>query len=65
METLVAAACRLVGSGTGVRSVHVLSPDRPTYEELLCYKEWAQQQHVRMNVDGNGITVRPEAAAGE
>ena len=63
-EELVAAACRLVGSDTGVRSVRVLTPSRPTYDELFCYQEWAHDQHVRLSVDGEGvITVRPEAGA--
>jgi hypothetical protein len=62
-EDLVAAACRLVGSDTGVRSVRVLAPSRPTYDELSCYQEWAHEQHVRLSVDGEGVvTVRPEAA---
>src|SRR5829696_2045638 len=61
-EELVAAACRLVGSDTRVRSVHVLIPSRPTYDELFCYQEWAHDQHVRLSVDGEGaITVRPGA----
>ena len=56
---LVAAACRLVGSDNGVRSVRVLTPSRPTYDELWCYREWAHDQHVRLNVDGSGmVTVR-------
>jgi hypothetical protein len=59
IEVLVAAACRLVGSDNGVRSVRVLTPSRPTYDELRCYREWAQDQHVRLHVDGNGmVTVR-------
>jgi len=62
-EGLVAAACRLVGSDPGVRSVRVLAPGRPTFDELLCYQEWAHDQHVRLSVDGEGdITVRAEAA---
>jgi len=61
-EELVGAACRLVGSDTGVRSVRVLTPSRPTYDELFCYQEWAHDQHVRLSVDGEGvITVRPGA----
>ena len=61
-EALVAAACRLVGSDTGVRSVRVLTPSRPTYDELFCYQEWAHDQHVQLSVDGEGVvTVRPEA----
>jgi hypothetical protein len=59
IEELVAAACRLVGSDNGVRSVRVLAPSRPTYDELWCYREWAHDQHVRLNVDGDGmVTVR-------
>jgi hypothetical protein len=62
MEGLVAAACRLVGSDKGVRSVRVLTPSRPTYDELSCYQEWAHDQHVCLNVDGEGvIAVRAEA----
>ena len=64
MEELVAAACRLVGSDNGVRSVRVLASSRPTFDELWCYREWAHDQHVRLNVDGNGmITVRQERGA--
>ena len=63
IEGLVAAACRLVGSDNEVRSVRVLTPNRPTYDELWCYREWAHDQHVRLHVDGNGgITMRPAAA---
>ena len=65
-EDLVVAACRLVGSGNEVRSVHVVTPSRPTYDELWCYREWAHDQHVRLDVDGNGmVTVRPECDARE
>ena len=61
-EELVAAVCRLVGSDPGVRSVRVLTPSRPTYDDLFCYQEWAHDQHVRLTVDGEGvITVRPGA----
>jgi len=60
-QTLIAAACRLVGSDTGVRSVRVLTPSRPTYDELFCYQERAHDQHVRLSVDGNCVvTVRPQ-----
>jgi len=60
-ETLIAAACRLVGSDEGVRSVRVLSPSRPAYDELLCYQKLAHDQHVRLSLDGNCVvTVRPE-----
>jgi hypothetical protein len=60
IENLVAAACRLVGSDTGVRSVRLLTPSRPTYEELRCYQEWARDRHVRLSVDGEGVvTMRP------
>ena len=63
-EELVGAACRLVGSDTGVRSVHVLIPSRPTYDELFCYQEWAHDHDVRLSVDGEGaITVRPGAGS--
>ena len=61
IEGLVAAACRLVAADPGVRSVRVLTPSRPTYGELWCYREWASDQHVGLNVDGSGeVTVRPE-----
>jgi hypothetical protein len=61
IEELVAAACRLVGSDNGVRSVRVLALSRPTYDELWCYREWAHDQHVRLHVDGNGmVTVVPQ-----
>jgi hypothetical protein len=66
IEGLIAAACRLVASDTGVRSVRVLTPGRPTYDELWCYQEWARDQHVRLNVDGKGVvTVQPERDARE
>jgi hypothetical protein len=61
IEGLVVAACRLVASDPEVRTVRVLRPSRPTYDELWCYQEWACDQHVRLNVDGNGdVTVRHE-----
>ena len=63
-QSLVAAACRLVGSDRDVRGVHVLTPSRPTYDELFCYQEWARDHHVRLAVDGNCVvTVRPERDA--
>jgi hypothetical protein len=59
-EELIAAACRLVGSGNGVRGVRVLLPSRPAFDELWCYQEWARDQHVRLSVDGTGVvTVKP------
>jgi hypothetical protein len=61
VEVLVAAACRLAASDSGVRSVRVLTPSRPTYDELRCYQEWAHDRRVRLHVDGKGvITVRAE-----
>jgi hypothetical protein len=64
LEELVAAACHLVGSDKGVRSVRVLIPSRPTYDQLLCYQEWARDHHVRLSVDGSCVvTVRPERDA--
>ena len=64
IEELIAAACRLVASDPGVRTVRVLTPSRPTYSELWCYREWASDQHVHLNVDGNGVvTVRSERGA--
>ena len=61
IEGLVAAACRLVGSNSEVRSVRMLTSSRPTFDELCCYREWAIDQHVRLNMDGNGmVTVRRE-----
>ena len=66
LEGLVAAACRLVASDAGVRSVRILTLIRPTYDELRCYQEWARDQHVRLSVDGKGVvTVRSERDAGE
>ena len=60
IEGLVAAACRLVAADPGVRSVRVLTPSRPTYDELWCYREWAHDQQVRLSIDGDGVvTVRP------
>ena len=60
-QSLVVAACRLIGSSKEVRSVRVLTPSRPTYDELFCYQEWARDHHVRLNVDGHCVvTVRPE-----
>ena len=66
IEGLVAAACRLVGSDRGVRSVRVVTPSRPTYDELRCYQEWAEDHHVRLSVDGEGVvTVRSKRGARE
>ena len=63
-QSLVAAACRLVASGRGVRSVRVLTPSRPTYNELVCFHEWARDHDVRLNVGGSCVvTVRPEQDA--
>jgi hypothetical protein len=60
-EELVAAACHLVASDNGVRSVRVLLPSRPAFDELRCYQEWARGQHVLLSVDGKGVvTVRSE-----
>ena len=65
-EDLVVAACRLVGSGNEVRSVHIVTPSRPTYDELWCYRESARIHHVRLSLDGTGeVTVRPEGSAQE
>jgi hypothetical protein len=63
-QSLVAAACRLVGSGNDVRSVRVLTPRRPTYDELVCFQERARDHHVRLTVGGNCVvTVQPECEA--
>jgi hypothetical protein len=65
-EGLVVTACRLVGSDAAVRSVRVLAPSRPTYDELRCYQEWAEDHHVRLSVDGEGVvTVRSKRGARE
>lgn len=63
-EHLVVAACRLVASGSGVRSVRVLRPSRPSYDELWCYRDSARVYHVHLSVDGTGmVTVWPERGA--
>jgi hypothetical protein len=44
--------------------VRVRTPNRPIYEELRCYQEWARDHRVRLGVDGEGVvTVRSECDA--
>ena len=61
MNEIVVAACRLVGAEDRVRGVHIVTSNRPTYDELFRYRETAQTNRVRLAVSGEGlITIRPE-----
>jgi hypothetical protein len=60
MQEIVAEACRLLDSPEDVRSVRIITSARPTYPELRRYQKSARGNHVRLNVDGDGvIVVRP------
>lgn len=57
----VVAACRLVDADAGVRTVHIVAPGRPTYDELRRFQDTARASRVLLSVNGHGlITVRPE-----
>jgi hypothetical protein len=60
MQEIVAEVCRLLETPGEVRSVHIVTSARPTCPELRRYQKSARGNHVRLNVDGDGvIAVRP------
>jgi hypothetical protein len=55
-------ACQLAGHGE-VRSVHVVSRQRPTYEALLRCRRLAAARDLDLTVDAAGVSVRSRRAA--
>jgi len=62
IERVIAAACGLASSRQGPRGVRVVLNRRPTYDEIVRYRERAAARGVDLAVDGRGVvTIRPRA----
>lgn len=63
VEAVVASACRLVAGHADVHAIHVVTAHRPTYDELVRYRGYADACGLRFAVIGSGgITLRRPAA---
>lgn len=54
LEPTVVAVCRLVAGSTAVRAIRVETNCRPTYVELMRFREVAQAHDLTMIVLGSG-----------
>jgi hypothetical protein len=59
IDVVVAAACRLAENDE-IKSVHVVSNDRPTYDDLSRYHRWADDCDVALSVDASGVAFRAD-----
>ena len=64
-EAVVASACRVVAGRADVHAVHVVTGHRPTYDEVVRYRRYADACGLRLAVIGSGgVTLwRPAACA--
>lgn len=68
-DDVVATACNLAGTAE-ISAVHVVSRERPTYDDLLRYRRWAGVSQLNLSVEASSISFRSlqrfdEAAAYE
>jgi hypothetical protein len=66
---VVEIACNLAGTDD-IRAVHVVSGERPTYDDLLRYRRWADVSLLNLSVDASSVSFRSnrrydEEASGE
>jgi hypothetical protein len=58
---IAVAACRLAGRRQ-IRAVHVVSRQRPTYDELLRVRRCASKCGVELTADASGVSFRRAAS---
>jgi hypothetical protein len=58
IDVLIKAACRVAGSDE-IGAIHVVTSRRPTYAELMRYRQLAGARDLDLNVDASSVTVRP------
>src|SRR3954447_20786374 len=54
----VAAVARNLAGTDEIRSVHIVSGERPTYDDLLRYRRWADVSHLNLVVEATSIAFR-------
>src|SRR3954463_6896393 len=59
IDEVAAVACNLAGTDE-IRAVHVVSGERPTYEDLLRYRRWADVDHLNLSVEASSISFRSD-----
>jgi hypothetical protein len=57
IDDVVAAACRLAGQDA-IDAVHVVASERPTYDELASYRQWADASGLMLGVNASGVSFR-------
>jgi hypothetical protein len=63
MDGLIEAACNLAGTAE-IGAIHVVMSRRPTYTELVRYRQEAESRALALNVDATGVSLRPQARDG-
>ena len=61
-DVLITAACRVAGSDE-IGAIHVVTSRRPTYAELLRFRQLASARDLELSVDASSVTVRPRKRA--
>jgi len=54
LQQTVAAVCHLMASSTAVRAIQVVTDRRPSYSELMRFRELAQAHDLTLIVLGSG-----------
>src|SRR4051794_37692984 len=57
IDEVVATACNLAATDE-ISTVHVVSRERPTYDDLLRYRRWADVSHLNLSVEASSISFR-------
>src|ERR1700754_209987 len=57
MSTLVASACNLAKNDE-ISAVHVVSNERPAYDELVRYRRWADSNDLRLSAKATSAIFR-------
>lgn len=55
----MASACRLARHEE-ISAVHVVTNDRPTYDDLLRYHRWAASHDLKLSVDAMSVSFRSD-----
>src|SRR3954468_15063685 len=56
----VAAVARNLAGTDEIRAVHVVSGERPTYNDLLRYRRWADVGHLNLSVEASSVSFRSD-----
>ena len=54
---MISVASRLIGR-EGITAVHVISTQRPSYDEVLSYRRWANARDLQFKIDVSSVSFR-------